>query len=63
MFIQVLSSLWSKWGKLSPSVTSETIKEQVQGESAPRRGKLAKKPDVAAASALFLPHFGIWVLQ
>lgn len=35
----------------------------MQGESALECGKLAKKPDAAAESALFLLYFGIWVLQ
>ena len=39
------------------------IQEQMQRESVPWCGKLAKKPDAAAGSTLFLPHFGIWVLQ
>lgn len=35
----------------------------MQGESVPKCGELAKKPDAAAENALFLLHFGLWVLQ
>lgn len=62
-FIHVPSSAWSKWVKLGSQVPSETIKEQMQRESVSPCGSLAKKPDAAAGSAIFLPHFGIWLLQ